>query len=74
MQTAAGVQIPVGERYLRVGWGVYPVYGDDLRGWSLRPDDFRGLAECSPYVYESVDELFFALVNLWAATRAEGRA
>jgi len=68
------LQVPVNERYLRIGRGVWPVYGDDLRGWSLRPDDFRSLVECSPYVYGSVDELFFALVNLWAATGAVGRA
>ena len=50
--------------YLRVGAGVYPVYGDELRGWSPRADDFQGLASSSPYVYHSLDELFFALVNL----------
>jgi hypothetical protein len=50
--------------YLRVGAGVYPVYGDDVRGWSPRADDFQGLGASSPWVYESIDELFFALVNL----------
>ena len=50
--------------YLRVGAGVYPVYGDELRGWSPRADDFQGLGSSSPYVYQSLDELFFALVNL----------
>jgi hypothetical protein len=49
--------------WLRVGAGVYPVYGDDLRGWSPEPHDFVGLA-ASPFVYASLDELFFALVNL----------
>ena len=53
--------------YLRVGAEVFTVYGDELRGWSLRAGDFRGLAPCSPYVYTSVEELFFALVNLCAA-------
>ena len=36
---------PAGRRphtYLRVGAAVYPVYGDELRGWSPRADDFRG--------------------------------
>jgi hypothetical protein len=50
--------------YLRVGAGVYPVYGDELHGWSPRADDFKGLGGSSPYVYQSLDELFFALVNL----------
>src|SRR5262249_23612300 len=49
--------------WLRVGAGVYPVYGDELRGWSPEPQDFRGLA-ASPFVYGSLEELFFALVNL----------
>ncbi len=50
--------------YLRVGGEVFPVYGDDLRGWSPRADDFSGFVACSPYVYRTLDELFFALVNL----------
>ena len=53
--------------YLRIGGDVFPIYGDALRGWSPRPDDFRGLTACSPYVYGSLDELFFALVNLCTA-------
>jgi hypothetical protein len=62
-----------GERpptYLRVGAGVYPVYGDDVRGWSPRADDFQGLGGSSPWVYESIDELFFALVNLCVSQSA----
>lgn len=55
--------------YLRVGSQVFPVYGDPLRGWSPRPDDFSGRA-ASPYVYPSLDELFFALVNLCSRARA----
>jgi hypothetical protein len=50
--------------YLRVGGDVFPVYGDDLRGWSPRAEDFWGFVACSPYVYTSLEELFFALVNL----------
>jgi len=53
-----------GRTYLRVGGEVFPVYGDELRGWSPRADDFDALMACSPYVYASLDELFFALVNL----------
>jgi hypothetical protein len=61
--------------YLRIGAAVYPVYGDDLRGWSLRADDFGStvLAAASPLVYGSVDELFFALVNLATAASGAGR-
>jgi hypothetical protein len=60
--------------YLRIGAAVYPVYGDDLRGWSLRPDDFGTvLAAASPRVYGSIDELFFALVNLATQARGAGR-
>ena len=50
--------------YIRVGRAVYPVYGDSLRGFSPMVQDFCGLNACSPYVYSSVDEIFFALVNL----------
>ena len=63
---------PAGERtFLRVGGQVFPVYGDVVRGWSPRPDDFWGLVARSPYVYESLDELFFALVNLCTGPRGE---
>jgi hypothetical protein len=55
--------------YLRIGAAVYPVYGDDLRGWSTRSDDIKGVGQSSPFVYESIDELFFALVNLTATGR-----
>ncbi len=55
-----------GRTYLRVGGEVFPVYGDDLRGWSPRADDFDAWMVSSPYVYASLDELFFALVNLCA--------
>jgi hypothetical protein len=61
----AGAPGPAGT-YLRIGGDVFPVYGDELRGWSPRADDFRGVTARSPYVYTSLDELFFALVNLCA--------
>jgi hypothetical protein len=62
----------VAERtYLRVGGEVFPIYGDEIRGWSPRAADFRGWTTCSPYVYGSLDELFFALVNLHVATCGE---
>jgi hypothetical protein len=58
-----------GRTYLRVGGQVFPVFGDEVRGWSVRADDFHGLTVTSPYVYRSLDELFFALVNLCAGPR-----
>src|SRR6185295_6272818 len=53
--------------YLRVGAQVFPVYGDAVRGWSPREDDFQDTRPPNgAYVYASLDELFFALVNLCA--------
>ncbi len=48
---------------LKVGLEVFPVYGDDLSGWSMDPID---LAPNTPkwHRYDSIEELFFALVNL----------
>jgi hypothetical protein len=60
-----------GRTYLRINGEVFPVYGDEIRGWSPRADDFGGIAASSPYVYGTLEELFFALVNLCAAPRAE---
>jgi len=59
--------------YLRIGAGVYPVYGDELRGWSLRADDFGAMLAVTPWVYGSLDEIFFALVNLCAQVSGAGR-
>jgi hypothetical protein len=47
-----------------VGRDVFPVYGDELRGWSPRVDDFLPAAVSAPFAYSSIEELFFALVNL----------
>ena len=60
--------------YLRVGRGVYPVYGDALRGWSPRADDLHGphADSAQAFRYGSLDELFFALVTLWAVSRTRG--
>ena len=60
-----------GRTFLRIGGEVFPVYGDDVRGWSPRAEDFRGLGVCTPYLYTSVDELFFALVNLCTGPRGD---
>jgi hypothetical protein len=61
-----------GRTYLRIGGEIFAVYGDEMRGWSPRADDFRRGVVCSPYVYTSVEELFFALVNLCTGPRGEG--
>lgn len=54
---------PVNTQLLKVGLEVFPVYGDDRSGWSMDPID---LAPETPrwLRYESIDELFFALLNL----------
>ena len=59
--------------YLRIGAAVYPVYGDDVRGWSLCADDFGSVLAATPWVYGSIDEIFFALVNLSTQARGAGR-
>ena len=59
--------------YLRIGAAVYPVYGDDVRGWSLCADDFGAVLAATPWVYGSIDEIFFALVNLVNADPSHSR-
>jgi hypothetical protein len=62
---------PVKARLLKVGMEVFPVYGDDRSGWSMDPVD---LTPDTPkwLRYDSIDELFFALLNL--NVMPEGRA
>lgn len=56
---------------LRVGCEVFPVYGDERCGFTIDPGDFSaGAPEAGRY--RSLDELYFALVNLHSA--AEGKA
>jgi len=48
---------------LQIGLEVVPVYGDDAKGWSVEPGDLScGLPAC--FRYRTLDELFFALVNM----------
>lgn len=62
---------PVNTRLLKVGLEVFPVYGDERSGWSMDPVDLAPEApKCLRYA--SLDELFFALLNLNLA--AEGQA
>ena len=53
-----------GQTYLRVGDELFRIYGEEVRGWSPHAGDFKELADGAPFVYASLDELFFALVNL----------
>jgi len=54
---------PVNTRLLKVGMEVFPVYGDERSGWSMDPIDLR--PETPKWLrYDSLDELFFALLNL----------
>ncbi len=54
---------PVSTHLLKIGLEVFPVYGDELIGWSVDPVD---LTPDTPkwLRYDSIDELFFALLNL----------
>lgn len=57
--------------FLRIGTEVFPVYGDVWRGFSPVAADLRDLGVESLYVYASLDELYFALVNLCVARGGE---
>jgi hypothetical protein len=54
---------PVHTQLLKVGLEIFPVYGDERSGWSMDPID---LTPDTPkwLRYDSLDELFFALLNL----------
>ena len=53
----------VNAQLLKVGLEVFPVYGDESSGWSVDPADLNP-NERDTFRYHSLDELFFALVNL----------
>jgi len=53
---------------LQVGSDVVAVYGDDDSGWSLE----AGMDMTRIPLYRSIDELYFALVNMTVSS--EGRA
>ena len=61
---------PVSTHLLKIGLEVFPVYGDELVGWSMDPVD---LTPDTPkwLRYDSIDELFFALLNLNVAPEGE---
>jgi len=55
--------VAVSARLLKVGLEVFPVYGDEKSGFSVEPSDLHAQMP-GWYRYSSIDELFFALVNL----------
>ena len=61
MQTHS--EVAVNARLLKVGLEVFPVYGDETSGWSVDPGDLYPQMPVW-FRYQSLDELFFALVNL----------
>jgi hypothetical protein len=63
VMTQSHMPAAVHAQLIKVGLEVFPVYGDESSGWSVDPVD---LAPGRPhaYRYQSLDELFFALVNL----------
>ena len=58
--------------YLRIGGDVFAVYGDQWRGFSPIAQDIGELGAESLNVYASLDELYFALVNLCVARAGQG--
>jgi hypothetical protein len=63
--------VAVNARLLKIGLEVFPVYGDEKSGWSMDPNDLYPQMPVW-FRYRSLDELFFALVNLNIS--AEGQA
>ena len=63
--------VTVKAQLLKIGQEVFPVYGDEQLGWSVQADDLYPQTP-SWFRYGSIDEIFFALVNLNLCP--EGRA
>jgi hypothetical protein len=61
--TDAHSEVAVNARLLKVGLEVFPVYGDETSGFSVDPGDLYPQMPIW-FRYQSLDELFFALVNL----------
>jgi len=61
--TGSRSNMKVNTQLLKIGVEVFPVYGDEKSGWSVDAGD---LYPQIPrwFRYRSIDELFFALVNL----------
>lgn len=54
--------VSVNTRFLQIGLEIVPVYGNDDCGWSLDAEELPGTSV--GLRYESLDELFFVLVNM----------
>jgi hypothetical protein len=48
-----------------VGEVTFPIYGDQAIGWSIVRQD---IVELTPYRYDTLDELLFALLNFTIAS------
>jgi hypothetical protein len=64
-------QVAVHAQLMKIGAEVFPVYGDETSGFSVDPGDLYPQMP-TRFRYGSLDELFFALVNLNVGP--EGRA
>jgi len=64
-------EVAVNAQLLKIGLEVFPVYGDESSGFSVDPGDLYPQMPVW-FRYRSIDELFFALVNLNVGP--EGRA
>ena len=64
-------QVTIDQRLIKIGADVFAVYGDDVSGWSADPKDLSPQVPLG-FRYRTVDELFFALVNM--NLTPEGRA
>jgi hypothetical protein len=54
-------------QFLRIGLEVFPVYGDEASGFTVFTGDLAPETP-TPFRYQTLDELFFALVNLRLAS------
>ena len=64
-------EVAVNAQLMKIGLEVFPVYGDESSGFSVDPGDLYPQMPAW-FRYGSLDELFFALVNLNVGP--EGRA
>jgi hypothetical protein len=61
--TRSHSELGIRTQLLKIGLEVFPVYGDEKVGWSVDAGDLY--PQMPPWFrYRSIDELFFALVNL----------
>ena len=63
VQSQVAVQVAVNAQLMKIGLEVFPVYGDETSGFSVDPGDLYPQMPAW-FCYGSLDELFFALVNL----------